>query len=79
MALDTVFLTAVKPAIIQTWGGIAPDACVEDNEEAIELVCDADRLTFAGYPEAGRFVSDMCAAWGWDKVCQFLAKHINLC
>lgn len=78
MSLNAVFLSAVKPAIVSTWGQIAPDACVSDNEEAMEVVLDAGRLTFAGYPEADRFVSDMCKLHGFSKVTKFLGKNICL-
>jgi hypothetical protein len=70
-----------RRAIISTWNGIASDAyeaCDDDNEIAIELVIDANRLLSAGYPDADREIRDLCMQYGFGVVCSALSKNIQL-
>lgn len=78
MNLNKQFLDAVKPAIYSTWGQIAADAMVEDNHEAIELVLDADRLSYAGFDHADSLVKKAIEENGWTPVCVMLSAHIAL-
>ncbi len=79
MDLNKDFVKQVSPAIYAVWGGVAPDANCEDNEEALELVLDADRMTYGGYPEQDALVEAAIKEHGWTTVSRFLAKHIHLC
>jgi hypothetical protein len=68
-------------AILATWDGIAGDAyelCEGDNEIAMELVLDANRLTMNGYAEADLEISTLCAKHGFGLVRETLAKKIRL-
>lgn len=70
-----------RRAIVNTWGSIAEDAyemCDDDNEIAIELVIDASRLKTAGYPEAGKEISNLCMEHGFGVVRAALSKRIQL-
>jgi hypothetical protein len=68
-------------AILVTWDSIASDAyelCEGDNEIAMELVLDANRLTSNGYEEADLEISTLCAQHGFGAVRETLAKKIQL-
>jgi hypothetical protein len=68
-------------AILYTWDSIAADAyeiCEGDNEIAVELVLDANRLTMNGYAEADAEISALCATHGFGTVREQLSKKICL-
>jgi hypothetical protein len=68
-------------AILSTWDSIADDAyelCEGDNEIAVELVLDANRLTMNGYAEADAEISALCAAHGFGTVREQLSKKMRL-
>lgn len=70
-----------RRAIVNTWDSIAGDAyemCEGDNEIAVELVIDASRLEMAGYPDAGKEISELCKAHGFGVVRAALSKRIQL-
>jgi hypothetical protein len=70
-----------RQAIVNTWysiAGDAYDACEGDNEIAVELVLDADRLAFAGYAEANQEIRQLCKQYGFGVVRAALSKHIQL-
>jgi hypothetical protein len=70
-----------KNAIYATWDSIACDAydiCEDDNTIAMELVLDASRLTMNGFAEADAEIKTLCVEHGWGKVCEELAKRIQL-
>lgn len=70
-----------RRAIVDTWCGIADDAydqCEDDNEIAIELTIDANRLTMAGYPAADAEISELCKKYDFGKVRAALSKTIQL-
>jgi len=71
----------LKKAILQVWNDIAPD--VEDfhpdNEDAIEMCIDADRLvTFAKSQEAKDQLRALLDQFGYQATLTYLASHINL-
>lgn len=78
MDLNKDFLQKVTPAIRSTWGQIAPDAFVEDNEEAMELTLDADRLTMAGHKDVDDLLELAFKENGYTPVFVMLCTHINL-
>ncbi len=82
MVLDRVTLSLLKPAIDETWNAIAFDVvpiCGDDNESAMEMCIDADRLEINGHdPEANKLVHDLCREHGYMELLQFLSKHIQL-
>jgi len=68
-------------AIFATWDSISADAyeiCEGDNEIAVELVLDANRLTMNGYAEADAEISALCATHGFGTVREQLSKKICL-
>lgn len=81
MALDQQFVATVKGPIVTTWQCIAHDVyeLCEDNEEAMEMCIDADRLLLNGEnPTAHALVRDTIRANGYRETLAFLAAHIQL-
>jgi hypothetical protein len=82
--LDQNFLDAVRGPILTTWDYIAADAYQLGgritNSGCMELVLDADRLTYAGATgkAASELVSQAIAQHGWTKVSRFLCSKIKL-
>jgi len=80
MTLDEGY-ARLHSAIVRTWDAISGDAyeaCEGDNEIAMELVLDANRMAFAGYETEDRMVRDLCAEHGWGTVREYFARRIPL-
>jgi hypothetical protein len=80
--LDAEFLGKIRSPIQSVWGMIAPDVdeC-DSNDEAVELVLDANRLSmFLG--ERGREVENLIAQaereHGFSQVDTFICNNIQL-
>ena len=81
MQLDAHFVNTVKRAVQVTWQQIGHDAeehC-EDNEQAMEMCLDADRLLLNGNdPVSHAAVKMAMQANGYGKTLKFLAEHIQV-
>jgi hypothetical protein len=66
--------------ISATWQAIAPDAQVQNNDEAIELCLDADRLTLAGEDgeRADKELIALTEMFGAEKVDKVLGEKVKL-
>jgi len=75
-------MLVIKPAIRKVWNYIGmdvEDACGNNNEEAIEVCIDADRLTMcADEPEADALVKAVLKTADYSKVLKFLSTAIPL-
>ena len=70
-----------RRAILNTWDSIASDAyeiCEGDNEIAMEMVLDANRLTMNGYAEADAELSALYAQHDFGIVREALSKKMQL-
>lgn len=67
-------------AIHSVWSDIAPDAMefCEDNDCAIELTIDADRLLTHGHAEAAKEVHELFKQHGIIKVMAELNEKVKL-
>jgi hypothetical protein len=80
--LDGEFLKKVRGPMQQVWQAIAPDVDECDgNDEAIEMVLDANRLSmFLGAP--GKEVEELIAQAekdnGFEAVDEFLCSNVHL-
>jgi hypothetical protein len=84
----TALAEMIKPAILNVWDQIGSDvmALVEDpgeieNDGAIEMCVDADRLRTMGGADgaaADDMLTDAHAEHGWDDVIKALTETINL-
>ena len=81
IALDTAVLKVIRPAMLATWNYIGSDVeemCDGDNEQAVEMCIDADRLLICGKDAAAHaLVSALIAQHGYVKVLKFLEKHFT--
>ena len=78
--LDKALIRKIQTAIDQTWDYIGSDAMevgVSTNEEALEMVLDASRMSH-NFPEEDKIVDQVVAKFKWPKVLKFLAKNIRL-
>ena len=74
--LDQTVIAELRAPIWVCWNYIASDCEVDDNECAIELCIDANRLTTcAEAPEAEALVSELIKEHGYNKVLKFLSKN----
>jgi hypothetical protein len=73
-------LDGLKKAVLITWDTIAADAMefVESNEEAMEFVLDAQRMTMNGFPEADKKVEELVGKYGYSDVIKALCKKFDL-
>jgi len=86
MKLNQDFIKIVYAPMWATWNEISPDAHCEDNEEAIELCIDADRMTttaqgtqaYADAVIADKAIDAAMMEHDYAKVLKFLSKHIQL-
>lgn len=79
MKLDQTAVNYLRGPINSVWFGIACELDgVSDNEEALELCLDANRLAIFGYPEADNVACQLFAENDIDEVYKFLAQHIHL-
>lgn len=72
---------STRDAILNTWSQIAGDAyeaCEGDNEIAMELVLDANRLAFAGFEDADQEICDLCKQHNFGVVRKTLSDSIQL-
>ncbi len=84
----TVMVETIKPAILNVWNQICSDmmALVTDpgeieNDGAIEMCVDADRLRTMGGADgaaADDLLSETHAEHGWDAVIEALTDSIEL-
>jgi hypothetical protein len=68
-------------AIFATWDSISADAyeiCEGDNEIAVELVLDANRLSMNGYAAADAEIRQLCVDYGFGTVREQLSKKMRL-
>ena len=79
MKLDAAVTARLKTPILATWNYIGHDVyemCEGDNECAIEMCIDADRLTTCGKDEeATLFVRSLIKEHGYPRVLKFLSKQ----
>lgn len=80
MPVHTDIIEAIKNPIRMTWSNIAADAAefVTSNEEAMEMVIDANRLTMFGYKDADGIIRKMITDSGYPEVLSALSKQIRL-
>jgi len=81
MALNKDLVSALKRPIRTTWQAIGPDAMemCEDNEQAMEMCLDADRLLTYGDDEAAHKVYKLeIAQSGWTATLKYLSANIQL-
>ena len=72
---------ATERAICAVWDAICADAyelCEGDNEIAMEMVLDANRLTMHGYEASDRGIRALVLDHGFGLVRGVLAKRIQL-
>lgn len=82
MQLDDKLVLRLRRPMNITWQQIAPDlyeCCPNlDNEEAIEMCIDANRLAFNGEDEeADILVRELCKEHGYHTVLKFLSSKFN--
>lgn len=84
MKLDQAVVTALRPAIREAWNSIAHDVydmCEGDNECAMEMTFDADRLQTVQPlhgAKAQELVRALAVEHGYGKLLTFLSKNIQL-
>lgn len=79
MELNKDFLKQVEYSIAAGWDYIAGDMPEDvDNEEAIETVIDANRLSMIGHKAADDLIMQAVKEHGYVKVMKFLTKNIRL-
>lgn len=72
---------ATEQAIVSTWDSISSDAyelCDGDNSIAMEMVLDANRMTFAGFEASDQEIRALCLEHGFGLVCDVLSRRIQL-
>lgn len=81
---DKAFVPVITPeieaAVIGVWNAIAPDAAevVEDNECAVEMCIDANRLSTFGYQNEESAVTKLIAEFGYMVVLKALSKKVRI-
>lgn len=70
-------LSTIEAAVRSIWHGIAPDADVDTNEEAVELCLDAGMLKMYGYGEAYTLYKNLIQDHGLE-VREELCERIEL-
>jgi hypothetical protein len=86
MKLDQDFIKIVYAPIWATWNAISPDAHCDDNEEAIELCLDADRLITTAQGtlaekealDADMAIDEAINKHSYEAVIKFLSKNVQL-
>lgn len=75
-----VHMKVLTHAIYQTWGAVAADLPEEiDNQEAMEVCIDADRLESLGNSwEANEILKDAIKMHGYSAVFDFLCSEIQV-
>ena len=80
MKLDNAVVDQLRHPIWLVWNYIGSDCIdsVDDNECAIEMCIDADRLTTcADAPEADKLVGELVREHGYNKVLKFLSNNFR--
>jgi hypothetical protein len=81
MKLDKTVVETLKKPINATWNYIGSDVyemCDGDNECALEMCIDADRLTTCGNDaSATTLVRDLIKEHGYAKVLKFLSRNFR--
>jgi hypothetical protein len=76
MQLDKAVVDQLRHPMWLVWNYIGSDCMVDDNECAIEMCIDADRLTTcAEAPEADKLIGELIKEHGYNKVLKFLSKN----
>ena len=80
MKLNDAVAEQLKTPIIMTWNNIAGDAMefVTSNEQAMEMVLDANRMEMFGYAEADKIVQELAREHGFGDVIDFFSSRIRL-
>ena len=81
IALDAAVIAQLQSPMWKVWNYIGHDveeACEGDNECAIELCIDANRLSMCvNEPEADALVHTLIEQHGYSKVLKFLSKNFR--
>lgn len=80
MKLDQAVVDQLRNPMWKVWNYIGSDCIdlVDDNECAVEMCIDADRLTTcADAPEADKLVGELIREHGYNKVLKFLSKNFR--
>lgn len=81
MQLDTHFINTVRAAVNKAWQQIAWDVMelCEDNEQAVEMCIDADRLLLNGEDQVAHAAVKMAVQQnGYHKTLKYLAANIQV-
>ena len=81
MKLDDEFTEAISSAFYNCWQAIAPDCEGFTDEECVECVIDANRMTIYGGEqgtEADALVEQAVIEHGYEEVLNFLSKKFQL-
>jgi hypothetical protein len=74
-----IFSRALERAVYGTWQALAEEGLGRmRNSEAIELVLDADRMTYAGYAAEDKELDFFIDRFGYEKVAKALAYRVKL-
>lgn len=67
-------------AIADVWGSFGSDGyeAASNNSEAIELVLDANRLSFNGFPEAEAEIKELLVNMNFGDLVSELSKMIRI-
>lgn len=80
--MNEEFIDLIREPLYQSWAAVEPDAEeASDNEYAVEIAMDANRLSYFGGPEgkvAEEALMALLPVHGWAKVVSFVAKHVHL-
>lgn len=68
----------LREAIVATWGYVAADCDDMDNDEAIEVTIDANRMATMGYEAADFLIMKLVKENGYLPVLKYLSKKISL-
>lgn len=71
-------LPEIISAIYSVWREICWDVSVDDNEEALELVIDANRLSFHGYQKEEEALNTLILSKGLPPVAAAIAARVKL-
>lgn len=73
-------LNELQNPIRTTWNNIAGDAMefVESNEDAMEMVLDANRMTMFGYPEADILISTLLQEYRFSEIIKIACDKFKL-
>jgi hypothetical protein len=72
-------LATLKTAFSRAWGAVASDVEPDDNDEAVEICIDADRLETYGRSKEARLIVDRLAnEHTYGAVLSFLSAKIRL-